>query len=248
MSRTITYFGIIVGFLLSTHLLCFAQSKSEILKGLDSLNAEKETLIQQLDKINQSIASFEQKKLQAIKKEKYSAGVPIYCRNPTKLYQERKTWSTIIDTIPKSMTLLAYDYESNYYFVEFDTLYGFVFAMDIETVERRTERLEKEAVKRRNKQQERNRQVAQNSADREAQRKKQEARRQTLIAKYGNSIGDKLSRKEIWLGMAKELVRESRGEPSKVNRSIGSWGEHEQWVYPNANLYIRNGILSSWQD
>jgi hypothetical protein len=60
---------------------------------------------------------------------------------------------------------------------------------------------------------------------------------------------------EIVLGMTKELVRFSWGEPTDVNRSVGSWGVHEQWVYRFSTspysatyMYFENGILTSWQD
>ena len=39
----------------------------------------------------------------------------------------------------------------------------------------------------------------------------------------------------------------SWGKPRNINRSIGKWGVHEQWVYPNRYLYFENGILTSLQ-
>ena len=55
----------------------------------------------------------------------------------------------------------------------------------------------------------------------------------------------------IWLGMTDEQARLSWGPPTKTNRSVGSWGVHEQWVYrykySSDYLYFENGILTSWQ-
>jgi len=53
--------------------------------------------------------------------------------------------------------------------------------------------------------------------------------------------------------MTDEMARESWGIPDDVNRSVDSWGVHEQWVYEGANfnntyLYFENGILTSYQD
>lgn len=55
---------------------------------------------------------------------------------------------------------------------------------------------------------------------------------------------------KIRLGMTKEQVIASWGKPERVNRSVGTWGIHEQWVYGTFGpyLYFENGILTSWQD
>jgi len=54
----------------------------------------------------------------------------------------------------------------------------------------------------------------------------------------------------VLLGMTAEMARSARGEPSDINRTVGSWGVHEQWVYSDTGtyLYFENGILTSWQD
>ena len=67
---------------------------------------------------------------------------------------------------------------------------------------------------------------------------------------------------EIAIGMTSEEVVASWGRPHEVNRTVGSWGVHEQWVYgynkhygsgvtgfiSTNYLYIENGELTSWQD
>lgn len=53
----------------------------------------------------------------------------------------------------------------------------------------------------------------------------------------------------IWLGMKADELRASRGDPESINTSVGSWGKHEQWVYPYGfYAYIEGDTLSSWQD
>lgn len=53
---------------------------------------------------------------------------------------------------------------------------------------------------------------------------------------------------KITLGMTCEQTIASWGVPDQKNRSVGSWGIHEQWVYVQMYLYFENGILTSWQD
>ena len=50
------------------------------------------------------------------------------------------------------------------------------------------------------------------------------------------------------LGMTDDMVVASIGYPNDINRTVGSWGVHEQWVYYSMYLYFENGKLTSWQD
>jgi hypothetical protein len=53
------------------------------------------------------------------------------------------------------------------------------------------------------------------------------------------------------IGMTAKTVREKTnwGAPESINRTGGSWGVHEQWVYGGRSyLYFENGKLTSWQN
>lgn len=66
--------------------------------------------------------------------------------------------------------------------------------------------------------------------------------------KFGRRWGTLIANEKIGLGMTQEMVENSWGSPNSINRSAGSWGVHEQWVYDASYLYFENGILTSWQD
>ena len=78
--------------------------------------------------------------------------------------------------------------------------------------------------------------------------KKAEERKKKIIEKYGNEDGGKILEGHVWIGMTKEMARESWGRPEKVNRTVNAYVVNEQWVYSNNYLYFENGILTSWQD
>jgi hypothetical protein len=65
----------------------------------------------------------------------------------------------------------------------------------------------------------------------------------------GTSIKIKqaVEQRKIMIGMTREQASLSWGEPDKVNKSVGSWGVKEQWVYGNQYLYFTNGRLDSFQ-
>jgi len=69
-----------------------------------------------------------------------------------------------------------------------------------------------------------------------------------LTKEYGKRYAKYIFEGKICLGMTKKMVMDSMGEPDKVNRSVGSWGVHEQWIYNEMYLYFENNKLTSWQD
>lgn len=71
-----------------------------------------------------------------------------------------------------------------------------------------------------------------------------------LTSKYGNYTAQRILNGEYWIGMTPEMAVESLGRPDDINRSTGSWGVHEQWVYKKRNIYLyfENGNLASIQD
>jgi len=72
---------------------------------------------------------------------------------------------------------------------------------------------------------------------------------ETNIEKYGDKWGKLVDEGKIQLGMTKEMVEDSWGKPDDINRSVGSWGVHEQWIYSSGTyLYFENSKLTSWQD
>lgn len=61
-------------------------------------------------------------------------------------------------------------------------------------------------------------------------------------------IKNAIRRGEVILGMTQSQVIASFGHPGTINRTSGSWGVYEQWVYSRGYLYFENGILTSWQN
>ena len=70
----------------------------------------------------------------------------------------------------------------------------------------------------------------------------------TLI-NYGQELYNKLKEGHYWLGMTTEMAKISLGSPTDINRNVGLWGVHEQWVYNNGiYLYFENSTLKSYQN
>jgi hypothetical protein len=56
-----------------------------------------------------------------------------------------------------------------------------------------------------------------------------------------------MDQKHVSMGMTAEQVRLSWGKPEKVNATITSRTNHEQWVYGNQYVYIENNVVTSMQ-
>jgi hypothetical protein len=70
-----------------------------------------------------------------------------------------------------------------------------------------------------------------------------------LIDKYGKPNAELILAGKVKIGWSKEICQESWGKPETINKTTGSYGVHEQWVYGNSNyLYFENGKLTDIQN
>lgn len=69
-----------------------------------------------------------------------------------------------------------------------------------------------------------------------------------IIAKYGKNNGNLIIQGKVKIGFTKAMCIESWGKPELINKTIGKYGTHEQWVYEDGNyLYFENGKLTTIQ-
>ena len=79
-------------------------------------------------------------------------------------------------------------------------------------------------------------------------------RRQWYVNNHPNltpQIRNSILNGNICLQMASEQVRASLGLPRDINRTVSTFGVHEQWVYGEYGsllLYFEDDILTAWQD
>lgn len=68
-----------------------------------------------------------------------------------------------------------------------------------------------------------------------------------FIKKIGKDNYDKLLEGKYWIGMTAEMAMISFGAPNKINETVATWGNSEQWVYDNKLLYFENNKLVAIQ-
>lgn len=88
------------------------------------------------------------------------------------------------------------------------------------------------------------------AAKREAERKAKMSKVEKIMEKLGcdEETATMISKGQVRIGMTTEQCRAAWGKPERVNRSVGSYGVHEQWVYGYTYLYFENGKMTSFQD
>jgi len=78
---------------------------------------------------------------------------------------------------------------------------------------------------------------------------KVKGRIEVLTKIYGVEIAEKIISKRYWIGMTSGMARESLGNPDKINRTVSTYGNSEQWVYRiSLYLYFKYGKLTTYQN
>ena len=77
---------------------------------------------------------------------------------------------------------------------------------------------------------------------------KKAKRKAELTKKFGATNASLILQGKVRIGMTKAMCEESWGKPDDINRSIGSWGTHEQWVYGSSYLYFEGNKLTAIQN
>ena len=215
--------------LLLTTFPCFSQKVSKLEKRLDSLRLLKEEYQRNIDLIQKEYTEIEKTIFQL--KFEQTLGDIFYSISGTNILKSPDTYEVIIH-LPSNRKVKMLDSNQKYYKINFKDSIGWVLKAALISEKEQFERIQAKKAK-------------EYSDSLEFANYKN-----SLIKKYGATSTAKILQGRIWLGMTDEMARESIGRPDKINRSVGSWGVHEQWVYDNRDeyLYFEDSILTSWQD
>ncbi len=71
--------------------------------------------------------------------------------------------------------------------------------------------------------------------------------REYFLKKYGKKIGQRILDGKVWKGMTEEMLRDSYGEPDKIDVNKQKWGVFSQWYYGKQIFFFKNGKLFDWE-
>ncbi|MFN8153784.1 MAG: hypothetical protein U0Y08_05790 [Bacteroidia bacterium] len=222
--------------LLSSLAFCQESSRINALKkSKETLEKEIRVLTDSLKIINKSISDEEAREIVS---KADASGLLATFKEGAKLKIHPNAMEEPIYTFKRAKEVRVVDYSEGYFGVVVDTIAGYIN----EVWAKSDERL-KIFVKA--KEEEERKKLAM------VNEKSKEVRKEKIIAEYGAQVYYRLEKGEYWIGMSDELAIISLGYPAKKNRTVGSWGVHEQWIYEKGNrlyLYFENGILTSYQN
>lgn len=140
------------------------------------------------------------------------------------------------------LKLNVIDYSEGYFGVIYDTTYGYLNEMWI-----KKDTSVNTYIKAKNEHAESLKYLSELRLKKNEQQAEKQ-HEQKLIQKFGVQTYKRLKEGNYWLGMTDEMAVVSLGYPNSKNRSVGSWGVHEQWVFNGLYLYFENGKLNSYQE
>ncbi|MBC7846998.1 MAG: hypothetical protein H7Y10_10940 [Flavobacterium sp.] len=213
---------------------------------INRLEKNRKEFIEKINSLKDSISIID-KKINIIKSKeilktvKDSSLNAIVSKNG-KLRKGTNSWDDIIFSFEEDTEVLILDYHKGYFGVCINSVCGYVneiwikknkkvvdlVYVRLQEEEELAKRKEENKIKKENKQ----------YADIEAKN----------IKKYGKTLYAKLKKGMFWIGMTDDMAIISLGNPKDINRTVGKWGVHEQWVYDGDYYYFENGILTSYQD
>ena len=234
----------IVVILLLVSSLARAQEYAERIKQLEN---SKKQISEKIILLNDSIKRIELK-INSLKSKDFqksisdSSLIAVAIKN-AKIKKTPDIMGEIILTLDEDKQVVILDYHNEFYGVCIGSICGY---MNDNWIVRNDKIIE--FVKMKKQQEEEIERLK-----KEGKLKKEEAEyakiEQTYLKKYGKVVYEKLKKGYYWIGMTEEMALISLGSPNDNNRSVGSWGVHEQWVYSNGlYLYFENGKLKSYQD
>lgn len=155
--------------------------------------------------------------------------------------------------IPQGTKLHLYDYKFGYWYFKTDSIIGYYhsrYLIETDEMKKFREMFEaRDLAIRKIKEAENRKSDSLKQIQSEKLRIQQnEQYKKSLISRYGLSNTEKILQHKIWIGMTREMLISSWGNPNDINRTVGSFGVHEQFVYGSTYVYVENGKLTSWQD
>jgi hypothetical protein len=214
--------------------------------GISDLEKLKQNLASEINKLNDSLKKVDIQiavlKSKEIKKMVSDSSLVSTARKGAYIKKSSNVMGKIITKLTEKKQVTLLDYFDGYFGVCTDSICGYMNELWIEKNEKIYEFIK---VKKQEQKELKRLEYENNLKLKKAEYAKL---KKNYIKKYGQKTYNKLKEGHYWIGMNREMATISLGSPKDINRTVGSWGVHEQWVYENRYLYFENGKLTSYQN
>ncbi|NOX17904.1 MAG: hypothetical protein GXO87_06445 [Chlorobi bacterium] len=73
-------------------------------------------------------------------------------------------------------------------------------------------------------------------------------KQELMLLRYGKKTGGNIAAGKVWKGMTEQMLRDSWGEPDKIDKNVEKWGVFTQWSYGKITYFFRDGKLTDWEE
>ena len=232
------------------------QSVENLQENINSLEAEMDVYLEAIAALESQIAELKKERDKILFSEINS--FPAVTKYESIVYDTVSYGKKEIFRMPRNSAVLVYSQIRDYCKINYQDQIGYALSSGFKFEDKTVEQAFKRQQQIKLEEAEMQKQAAK-AAEQEAIRKKYEEdnkqwqkerqeKWKSLHEKYSDDVARKIFDSEIWIGMSKEMLYESRGYPEDINRTAGSWGFHEQCIYGNTYIYLEDGYVSGWQD
>lgn len=160
-------------------------------------------------------------------------------KSASRLFTDKNDLTSVILIIPSGVTVDVIDYDDTYMHIVYDNQEGYILSkhatLDMPQPKNESIKQQNQLV------------TTDNTARQIQPRQQREESRYTYLSnKYGPNVASRLYEGKIWKGMTAEMVRDSWGNPRKINRVINGNNIKEEWIYSNTWIFIQNDRLLEW--
>lgn len=153
----------------------------------------------------------------------------------SRLFGDKNDLTSVIMVLPAETEMEIIDSDSTYLHVVFEDYEAYILARHAEISEYRPSSPEPEI-----------REPDLPEIQEQPVQERKVSRFTYLESKYGSNMAARLMAGKIWKGMNGEMIKDSWGNPRKINRVISGNVIKEEWIFKNTWLYLENDILAEW--
>lgn len=151
----------------------------------------------------------------------------------SRLFATKDDLTSVILIIPADSLVSVLDSDSTYLHVVYEDNEGYIFKHQAVLIEAQDNTPQPV-------------QSAPRVQENEQVQEQQQNRLSYLENKYGSGMASRLYQGKIWKGMNADMVKDSWGNPGKINRSVNGNTIKEKWIFRNTWLYFENNTLLEW--
>jgi hypothetical protein len=164
-----------------------------------------------------------------------------------RLFGEKDDLTSVILIVPNGSEVEILGNDGYYLRVKYDGSEGWLVSDKVSILQSSQPVTQQPVLQQQQRVQEQQIPKQQQQAQEQQSVQQQQVNRMTYLEnKYGRSIANRMYAGKIWKGMTSEMVKDTWGEPDRVNRKVENAIVREEMIYRGTWLLMEQGRLKEW--